>query len=55
MGFWKQIGEYLYLRKKDPNEPRNFYLRTMHGINRLSLLMALIALIIVIIKLIKKA
>ncbi|MGN6418324.1 MAG: DUF6728 family protein [Pseudobacter sp.] len=55
MGFWKQVGEYLYLRKKDPNEPRNFSIKMMHGINRLSLLMALIALIIVIIKLIRKA
>lgn len=55
MGFWKQVGEYLFLRKKDPNAPRSFNIRMMHGINRLSLLMALIALIIVIIKLIRKA
>lgn len=53
MGFWRQIAEYLYIKKRDPNETRTFYQKTMHGINRLSLLMALVALIIVIIKLIR--
>jgi hypothetical protein len=51
MGVWKQIAEYLYLRKRDPNEPRTQWMKYMHGINRLSLLMFLVALVIMILKL----
>jgi hypothetical protein len=55
MGVWKQIGEYLYLRKKDPNAPDSNFLRKMHGINRLSIFLFLIAIIIMIIKLIRRS
>lgn len=55
MGVWKQIGEYLYLRKKDPNAPDSSFLRKMHGINRLSIFLFLIAIIIMIIKLIRRS
>lgn len=51
MGVFKQLAEYLYLRKKDPNAPRTQWMKYMHGINRLSLFMFLIALIIMIVKL----
>ena len=51
MGFLRQIAEYLYLRKKDPNAPNTQFVRYMHGINRLSIFMFLVALIIMIIKL----
>lgn len=54
MGFWRQVGEYLFIKKKDPQAKPTFNVKVMHGINRLSLLMALIALIIVIIKLVSK-
>jgi hypothetical protein len=52
MGFWRQFAEYLYIKKKDPNAPRTQWMKYMHGINRLSLIMFLIALIIIIVKLV---
>lgn len=53
MGFWKQIAEYLYIKKRDPNEPpRNTYTRVMHGMNRISIIVFLIAVIIIIVKLV---
>ena len=51
MGVMKQLAEYLYLRKPDPDRPKTQFVKYMHGINRLSLLLFLIALIILIIKL----
>ena len=50
MGVWKQIGEYLYLRKKDPNAPDSSFIRKILGINRLSIFLFLIAIIIMILK-----
>lgn len=55
MSVWRQIGEYLYLRKKDPNRPTTTWTRYMHGINRISVLLFLFALVILAIKLIRKA
>lgn len=52
MGFWRQLAEYLYIKKKDPNSPRTQWMKYMHGINRLSLIMFLIAIIIIIVKLV---
>lgn len=52
MGVLKQLAEYLYLKKKDPNAPTSQWMRYMHGINRISILMFLAALIIMTIKLI---
>ncbi|UII24356.1 DUF6728 family protein [Fulvivirga ligni] len=45
-----QLGEVFgyFFRGKDPNRPRSFSLRMMHGINKISLLIFLIALIILI-------
>jgi hypothetical protein len=54
MGVLRQIAEYLYLKKKDPNRPRDKWIGYMHGINRLSIFMFIIAMIILIIKLIVK-
>ena len=51
MGVLKQLAEYLYLRKPDPNEPRTQWMKYMHGINRISLLLFVVAMIILIIKL----
>lgn len=47
----KQLAEYLYLRKRDPNAPNTKWIRYMHGINRISIFMFLIAVIIMILKL----
>jgi hypothetical protein len=54
MGFFKQIAEYLYLSKPDPSRPKTKFVKYMHGINRLSLLLFLAALIILAIKLLMK-
>lgn len=54
MGILKQLGEYLYLRKKDPNTPSTTWIKYMHGINRISLLLFIFGLIVLFIKLFLK-
>jgi len=54
MGVLKQIAEYLYLKKKDPNAPDTQWVKYMHGINRLSILLFLFAMIVLAIKLLTK-
>ncbi len=51
MGVLKQVAEYLYLRKKDPNAQNTQWMKYMHGINRLSIFLFLIALVIIALKL----
>lgn len=51
MGVIRQIAEYLYIKKKDPNEPETQWLKYMHGINRISILLFLFALIVMILRL----
>ncbi|MFT3825361.1 MAG: hypothetical protein QM731_15695 [Chitinophagaceae bacterium] len=51
MGVLRQLAEYLYIKKRDPDAPRSKWMGYMHGINRLSLIMFLIAVIIIILKL----
>lgn len=51
MGVFKQISEYLYLKKKDPDRPKEKWIGYMHGINRLSLIIFLLCLVILAIKL----
>jgi hypothetical protein len=50
MSIFKQVAEYLYLRKKDPNTPRTQWLKYMHGINRISILLFLAAMLIILVK-----
>ena len=52
MGVWRQIAEYLYIKKKDPNAQNTQWLKYMHGMNRLSIFIFLVALIIMIFKLV---
>ncbi len=54
MGVMKQIATYLYLRKKDPESPNTPWIRYMHGINRLTLLLFLFAIVVMIIKMLLK-
>lgn len=54
MDILKQIGQYLYLVKKDPNEKPNREVRAMHWMNKTSLIVFLIAIVIMIIKLLMK-
>jgi len=52
MGILQQIAEYLYLRKPDPSRPKTQWMKYMHGINRISILLFIFALIVLAIKLI---
>ena len=52
MGIWKQIAEYLYIKKRDPNEPRSQWLKYMHGMNRISLIMFLVGLLVILFRLV---
>ncbi|GAC1437985.1 MAG: hypothetical protein NVSMB63_00780 [Sediminibacterium sp.] len=52
MGIWRQIAEYLYIKKRDPHEPRTKWMKYMHGMNRLSLFMFLVALLVILFKLV---
>jgi hypothetical protein len=45
-----QILQYLYIKKRDPNQQQNMYTKAMHGMNRISIFMFLIALLIMLIK-----
>jgi hypothetical protein len=50
MGILRQIAEYLYIKKRDPNQPRTQWMKYMHGMNRISLLMFIAALLIMLIR-----
>ena len=54
MGVWNQVAQYLYLKKKDPNAPDTQWVRYMHGINRISILLFLAGLIILAVKLLRR-
>lgn len=54
MGMLRQIAEYLYIKKRDPNAPTNGYIRAMHGINRISLFMFIIGILIIVYRLLFK-
>lgn len=49
-GIWNQILTYFYIRRRDPNEPRNVNIKFMHGMNRISLFMFLIAIIVMLVR-----
>ncbi|MGB3007763.1 MAG: DUF6728 family protein [Chitinophagaceae bacterium] len=51
MKVWDQFAEYLFLKKKDPNRPKDKWIGYMHGINRISILVFILCLIILAIKL----
>lgn len=52
MGIWRQIAEYLYIKKRNPDEPRTQWMKYMHGMNRISLIMFLVAVLIILFKLV---
>ena len=52
MGILRQLAEYLYFKKRDPNAPRSQWMKYMHGMNRLSILIFLFALLVMLAKLI---
>jgi hypothetical protein len=52
MGIWRQLAEYLYIKKPDPNQERTKWMKYMHGMNRISLMMFIVAVIIILVKLV---
>jgi len=52
MGILRQLAEYLYIKKKDPGQPRTRWMKYMHGMNRISLIMFIVAVLIIIFKLV---
>lgn len=53
MGVFRQLAEYLFIRKKNPDRPAGKWVGYMHGINRISLILFIICLIILAIKLLR--
>jgi hypothetical protein len=47
-----RVGDVLgyFFRKPDPSKPQNYTVRTMHGINRFSMLVFVIAVIYLVLK-----
>ena len=54
MGVLRQFGEYLFIKKKDPNAPRTSSMKFMHGVNRTSILVFILCMVILAVKLLKK-
>ena len=52
MGIWRQVAEYLYIRKRDPNEPHTPWMKYMHGMNRISIIIFLIAMMVIVFRLV---
>ena len=50
MGIFRQIAEYLYIKKPDPSAPRSQWMKYMHGINRISIFMFLAGIVLLLIR-----
>jgi hypothetical protein len=50
---FSEVGTYFF-RKHDPNRKTNFNLRSMHVINKISMLMFLVGLVFFVIKLLMR-
>ncbi len=51
MGIWNQFAEYLFIKKRDESEELTQWMKYMHGMNRISLMMFLMAVLIILFKL----
>jgi len=54
MGVFRQLAEYLFIRKKDPDRPKDKWIGYMHGINRISLFVFILCMIILAFKLLRR-
>lgn len=50
MGVLRQIAEYLYLKKPDPNQEKTQWMKYMHGINRISIFVFLFAMFVLLLR-----
>ncbi|MBN8782650.1 MAG: hypothetical protein J0G98_06245 [Terrimonas ferruginea] len=53
MGVFRQLAEYLYIKKPSADRPKSSWVGYMHGINRISILIFLLCLVILAIKLLR--
>lgn len=53
MGFLRQVGQYLFIVKKDPDYKPTRNEKYMHGVNRLSIFLFIFAMIILAFKLLR--
>jgi hypothetical protein len=35
MGIWRQLAEYLYIKKRNPHTENSSWIKYMHGMNRM--------------------
>ena len=49
-GFLRQIGEYLFLIKRDQTQERTGMMKALHGMNRISLIVFLIGILVILIR-----
>jgi hypothetical protein len=54
MSILRQIGQYLYIVKKNPNEANTQWMKYMHGINRISILLFLFAMVVILVRVVLK-
>jgi hypothetical protein len=50
MGIFKQVAEYLFLKKRDPDAPDSSWLRKMHTINRISIFLFVFCLLVMLVR-----
>jgi hypothetical protein len=50
MGIRNQFAEYLFLKKRDPKQERTQWMKYMHGMNRISLLIFIVGLLVMLFK-----
>ncbi|MFN4974354.1 MAG: DUF6728 family protein [Bacteroidota bacterium] len=52
MGILRQMAEYLYIKKKRTDVPADSWMKYMHGMNRISLIIFLLGLLVMLFKLV---
>ena len=50
MGIRNQFAEYLFLKKRYPKQERTQWMKYMHGMNRISLLIFIVGLLVMLFK-----
>ncbi len=53
-GIWQQVLTYFYVRKRNPEAPRDVNTKMMHGMNRISLFVFLIGIIVMLFRIFRR-
>ena len=51
---WQQVLRYFYLRKPNPNDPKDVNVKLMHGMNRISIFVFLLGIIVIVFRLLRR-